>query len=60
MRYLKDLRLEAVHKELLTGDNVRTIAQVAQTWQFFQLGRFAADYHSRFGELPSQTLSKRG
>ncbi|MBY3029372.1 AraC family transcriptional regulator [Rhizobium leguminosarum] len=60
MRYLKDLRLEAVHKELLTGDNVRTIAQVAQTWQFFQLGRFAADYHSRFGELPSQTFSKRG
>ncbi|WP_281039474.1 MULTISPECIES: AraC family transcriptional regulator [unclassified Rhizobium] len=56
MRYLRDLRLEAVHHELKHGAYVQTVSEIALAYGFVQLGRFAADYQARFAELPSQTL----
>jgi AraC family ethanolamine operon transcriptional activator len=32
------------------------VNETAQSWGFFHLGQFAADYSKLFGELPSQTL----
>jgi transcriptional regulator GlxA family with amidase domain len=34
------------------------VTRVASRWGFLQLGRFAASYRAKFGELPSRTLRK--
>lgn len=55
--YLRDLRLQRVRRTLQDAHAVDvTVAGVAQAWGFTHLGRFAASYAKRFGELPSQTL----
>lgn len=56
MRYLRDLRLDRARAELLAGRDVGNVAGVALRWGFAHLGRFSADYKTRFGESPSQTL----
>ena len=57
MRYVKQLRLEAVHRSLLAADASDTrVSDLAADHGFFQFGRFAADYKRAFGELPSETL----
>lgn len=55
--YLRDLRLQRVREELVTasGDG-RTVSDIAYSWGFNHLGRFAQMYRKRFGELPSQTI----
>jgi transcriptional regulator GlxA family with amidase domain len=35
-----------------------TVAKVAVAAGFTHLGRFAEEYRSQFGELPSQTLAR--
>jgi AraC family transcriptional regulator, ethanolamine operon transcriptional activator len=52
--YLRVMRLNRVRSELQArgGD---TVGDVAARWGFWHLSRFAADYRSLFGELPSQT-----
>lgn len=57
MQYLKDVRLQRVHDELLASDpfSVR-VTTVALNWGFSHLGHFSADYKRRFGESPSDTL----
>lgn len=59
MRHLRDLRLDAVHALLRQGDERITVADAAGRFGFVQLGRFAAEYQRRFGELPSHTLRHR-
>lgn len=59
MRYFRDLRLEAAREDLLHAANACSVSEVALAWGFVALGRFAADYYARFGELPSQTLHGR-
>ena len=56
MAYLRRLRLEKVHEELVAAepDSVR-VTEVAARWGFVHLGRFAAAYRSQFGERPSDT-----
>jgi AraC-like DNA-binding protein len=60
MTWLKYRRLARVHDELRLADPARAnVTEVATRWGFFHLGRFASDYRTRFGELPSQTLRRR-
>ena len=57
MRYLRDLRLEQVHKDLVAAEpGAVTVTEVAARWGFVHPGRFAAAYRQRFAELPSDTI----
>jgi transcriptional regulator GlxA family with amidase domain len=58
MAYLHELRMAAAHRDLLASDAKQGIADVALRWGFTHLGRFAAEYRKRFGQLPSQTLKR--
>jgi AraC-like DNA-binding protein len=60
MVWLKQRRLDRVRTELLAADPAETtVTDVALRWGLVHLGRFAADYLARFGELPSVTLHRR-
>jgi AraC-like DNA-binding protein len=57
MRYVKQLRLEAVHRALLAAvPTAAKVSDLASDYGFYQFGRFAADYRRTFGQLPSETL----
>lgn len=57
--YLRNVRLNRVREELLADRSFdSSIADIAFTWGFTHLGRFANIYHERFGELPSETIRK--
>ena len=59
MAYLRDVRLQRVRDDLEAADAATTtVAEVMSRWGFFQLGRSAAGYRARFGELPSETLRR--
>jgi transcriptional regulator GlxA family with amidase domain len=58
MRYLRDFRLEQVHKELLAAPENVTVTEVAARWGFVHFGRFAAAYRQRFAERPSDTIKR--
>lgn len=55
MAYLKELRYEQAHFELMHTENV-SVTDVAFKWGFTHLGRFSQEYKHRYGELPSSTL----
>ena len=56
-QYLQAVRLDGVRKELYRKGPSARIADIANTWGFWHLGQFAADYRRQFGELPSETLA---
>ena len=57
MAYLRDVRLVRARQQLATSDSGSTsVTEVAMQWGFYNAGRFAAAYRSRFGELPRDTL----
>jgi AraC-like DNA-binding protein len=56
MKYLRDVRLDQARHELLKRAPGVGVTEVAHRRGFMQLGRFAAAYQQRFGELPSETL----
>ena len=56
MTHVRNLRLDAVRAEIAAGNDL--ISTVAYTWGFGHMGRFAALYARRFGELPSQTATR--
>ncbi|MGW7082480.1 AraC family transcriptional regulator [Streptomyces sp. NPDC054871] len=57
MAYVRDVRLTRVRDELRAAEpGALSVSEVAHRWGFGHLGRFAEQYHARFGELPSQTL----
>lgn len=58
MQFLRDIRLQCVHRDLLWDGNIRTVAEAAVRWGFFHFGRFAAAYTQRHGESPSATLRR--
>jgi AraC-like DNA-binding protein len=61
MAYLKSLRLQNTHQELLAADPAQSrVTDVASRWGFLHFGNFAADYRKKFGENPSKTLRKSG
>jgi len=53
MTLLRQARLDAVRRQLLRGG--QSVSTVALAHGFDHLGRFAAQYRQRFGELPSNT-----
>lgn len=56
-RYALMQRLQAAHQALQQADpQTTTVTDVAMTFGFFELGRFAGRYRHTFGEVPSQTL----
>lgn len=61
MEYVRDCRLDRAREMLLVSDPASTtVTDVAVASGFSHLGRFAAIYARRFGELPSETLATRG
>lgn len=57
-QYLRDVRLDRAHHDLVHAEEGTTVTDVALRWGLSHTGRFAADYRSRFGRSPSQTLSR--
>lgn len=58
MRYVRDARFARVREALLRAEPEQNVTQIAMTWGFYHLGRFAAEYCGRFGETPSQTYRR--
>ena len=58
-RYFLNMRLNGALRDLLRGGPGGSVTEVASRWGFRHLSRFAAQYHQAFGELPSQTLTRR-
>lgn len=56
MRYLRDVRLARVHQDLLDPSQPRSVTDIAMRWGFYQLGRMAKIYKTRYGESPRDTL----
>jgi AraC-like DNA-binding protein len=58
MAYLRTVRLDQVHRELLTSDasNGATVADIASRWGFYNHSRFATRYRRAYGVRPRDTL----
>jgi AraC-like DNA-binding protein len=54
--YIRHIRLDGVRADLLRGNDSTKVSNVAFSWGFNHLGRFASQYEQKFGETPSQTL----
>ncbi|WP_037355846.1 AraC family transcriptional regulator [Amycolatopsis orientalis] len=59
MAYLRAVRLDRVHRELLAG-GPGSVTDIAARWGFYHPGRFARQYRERFGVLPSESARRRG
>lgn len=58
-QYIRRRRLGLVHATLVASHpGQTTIAAVAHHFGFHDPGRMAADYHTLFGEYPSETLRR--
>jgi AraC family ethanolamine operon transcriptional activator len=58
--WLQAYALNQIRRRLRKADPFDTrIADVANEWGFWHMGKFAADYRRQFSELPSQTLAAR-
>lgn len=55
MAYVRSVRLERVHADLVARATEVSITEVATRWGFYHLSRFAGHYKRRFGVLPSVT-----
>lgn len=60
MAYLKHYRLLGARRDLMEDKSHRNVADIAFSWGFNHLGRFAVDYKALFGESPSATASRHG
>ncbi len=58
MEFLRRVRFERVREELLHPNHDTTVTSAAVRWGFLHPSRFAAEYQSRFGEKPSETLRR--
>lgn len=57
MEYLRKVRLDHAHHELLKSDPACTTVQIiAARWGFAHTGRFAAMYRQTYGSKPSDSL----
>ena len=60
LEYLRGVRLEHARQLFAEATAATTVAEVARAAGFAHLSRFAVEYRSRFGELPSQALARLG
>ncbi|WP_162256572.1 AraC family transcriptional regulator [Agromyces sp. Soil535] len=59
LAFLRDRRLTHARRELEeSSPRTGSVAEIAERWGFAHHGRFSVDYRRRFGEQPSQTLSR--
>jgi AraC-like DNA-binding protein len=58
MAFLKQVRLKHARRLLQTPGGNTSVTHVAHYFGFSSSGRFAKDYRSAFGELPSVTLAQ--
>src|SRR5690242_19258152 len=56
---LRDIGFERARRDLLRGAPGTKVMEVALRAGFAHAGRFAVDYRRRYGETPSQTLSRQ-
>ena len=57
--FIKGHRLYRAHRDLWHAKPTRmSVSAVANSWGFWHMGQFAADYRRVFGELPSKTLKR--
>lgn len=54
MQYLRQVRLDRVHDDLVEGTG--TVTDIASYWGFTNPSRFARAYRDRFHEFPAMTL----
>lgn len=57
--YLRMMRLNAAHRDLLEVGCHSSIQNIAAKWGFLHFGRFSSEYRALFGELPSETLKRK-
>ncbi|WP_160115514.1 helix-turn-helix domain-containing protein [Marinobacterium lutimaris] len=57
--YLRTNRLNQVRRRLSSSET-ESVSDAAAHYGFYHLSQFATDYKRLFGELPSQTLARRG
>lgn len=58
--YIRSRRLDRAHDDLCDPDApASTVTDVATRWGITHLGRFAAEYRTRYGEPPSETLRRQ-
>jgi AraC-like DNA-binding protein len=57
-RYLRSVRMEHAHRQLLAADPAHgdTVAAIAETWRFTHHGRFALDFRATYGSSPAEVL----
>lgn len=59
--YIRQRKLQCIRDRLSDpAAAVRNVTEVALDYGFLHLGRFSESYKSAFGELPSDTLRRRG
>lgn len=58
LRYLRRIRLEAVHAELTSPENRLPVGEVALKWGFTHLGRFSTDFKVAYGRYPSEVAKR--
>ncbi|GFG64927.1 hypothetical protein MKUB_24170 [Mycobacterium kubicae] len=57
MEYVRKVRIDQAHRQLLAADPATTTVQtVATQWGFAHTGRFSALYRRTYGRNPSDTL----
>ena len=57
MQYLRRVRLDHAHQELIDADPATTsVRHIANEWGFAHTGRFAAMYRRAYDRMPSDTL----
>ncbi|UTW01857.1 helix-turn-helix domain-containing protein [Amphritea atlantica] len=57
--FLRLIRLNAAHRDLLNQNNETSVQDIAAKWGFLHLSRFSSEYKTLFKELPSETLRNK-